>query len=236
MSGPGGHRRPLRPGLRPDRVRPGSCGRRGDRADRVHSVTAETGGAVLAAALCGAVLALLPKRPHPRALTVTDLVLVAAGLTALDLAGLAAPSGRMLMLLSAPVAAGLACPDRLVSRGRPGRGAGRRGPPAGRPGGRLPGRGGGAAARAHRRHHGTRRACRPGDGGRTLDADGGGPRGNRRTGADLHRRAPERHRPRSRTQIRTQSGIRSRARDRTRKCHGRCVGPRGGCDARSWVS
>jgi len=70
--------------------------------------TAETGGAVLAAALCGAGLALLPKRPHPRALTVTGLVLAAAGLTALDLAGLAAPSGRMLMLLSAPVAAGLA--------------------------------------------------------------------------------------------------------------------------------
>ena len=70
--------------------------------------TAETGGAVLAAALCGAGLALLPKRPHPRALTVTGLVLAAAGLTALDLAGLAAPSGRMLMLLCAPVAAGLA--------------------------------------------------------------------------------------------------------------------------------
>ena len=32
--------------------------------------TAETGGVVLAAALCGAGLALLPKRPHPRALTV----------------------------------------------------------------------------------------------------------------------------------------------------------------------
>ena len=70
--------------------------------------TAETGGAVLVAALCGAGLALLPKRPHPRALTVTGLVLAAAGLTALDLAGLAAPSGRMLMLLCAPVAAGLA--------------------------------------------------------------------------------------------------------------------------------
>jgi hypothetical protein len=70
--------------------------------------TSETGGAVLAAALCGAGLALLPKRPHPRALTVTGLVLAAVGLTALDLAGLAAPSGRMLMLLCAPVAAGLA--------------------------------------------------------------------------------------------------------------------------------
>lgn len=63
--------------------------------------TAETGGALLAAALCGAGVALLPKRPHPRALTVTGLVLAAAGRTALDLAGLAAPSGRMLMLLCA---------------------------------------------------------------------------------------------------------------------------------------
>jgi hypothetical protein len=36
--------------------------------------TAETGGAVLAAALCGAGLALLPKRPHPRALTGVGLV------------------------------------------------------------------------------------------------------------------------------------------------------------------
>jgi hypothetical protein len=70
--------------------------------------TAETGGAVLAAALCGAGLALLPKRPYPRALTATGLVLAAAGLAALDLAGLAAPSGRMLMLLCAPVAVGLA--------------------------------------------------------------------------------------------------------------------------------
>ena len=70
--------------------------------------TAETGGAVLAAALCGAGLALLPKQPHPRALTAAGLLLAAAGLAALDLAGLAAPSGRMLMLLCAPVAAGLA--------------------------------------------------------------------------------------------------------------------------------
>jgi hypothetical protein len=70
--------------------------------------TAETGGAVLTAAVCGAGLALLPKRPHPRALTAAGLVLAAAGLAALDLAGLAAPSGRMLMPLCAPVAAGLA--------------------------------------------------------------------------------------------------------------------------------
>jgi hypothetical protein len=40
--------------------------------------TAETGGAVLAAALCGAGLALLPKRPHPRTLTAAGLVLAAA--------------------------------------------------------------------------------------------------------------------------------------------------------------
>jgi hypothetical protein len=70
--------------------------------------TAETGGAVLAAALCGAGLALLPRRPHPWALTAAGLVLAAAGLAALDLAALGAPSGRMLMLLCAPVAAGLA--------------------------------------------------------------------------------------------------------------------------------
>ncbi len=70
--------------------------------------TAETGGAVLAAALCGAALSLLPRKAHPRALTATGLVLAAAGLVALDLAGLAAPSGRMLMLLCAPIAAGLA--------------------------------------------------------------------------------------------------------------------------------
>ena len=35
--------------------------------------TAETGGALLAAALCGAGVALLPKRPHPRALTAAGL-------------------------------------------------------------------------------------------------------------------------------------------------------------------
>jgi hypothetical protein len=44
--------------------------------------TAETSGAVLAAALCGAGLAVLPKRPHPRALTAAGLVLAAAGLAA----------------------------------------------------------------------------------------------------------------------------------------------------------
>ena len=72
------------------------------------AVTALTASTQSTAETGGAVLALLPKRPHPRALTVTGLVLAAAGLTALDLAGLAAPSGRMLMLLCAPVAVGLA--------------------------------------------------------------------------------------------------------------------------------
>ena len=45
------------------------------------------------------------------------------GLVALDLAGLAAPSGRMLMLLCAPVAAGpagaLACIGRRRTGARP---------------------------------------------------------------------------------------------------------------------
>jgi len=36
--------------------------------------TAETGGAVLAVPLCGPGLALLPRRPHPRALTAAGLV------------------------------------------------------------------------------------------------------------------------------------------------------------------
>ena len=141
----------------------------------------------------GAGLALLPKRPHPRALSAAGLVLAAVGLVALDLAGLAAPSGRMLLLRCAPVAAGLALAlAALAPRGRPGRGAGRPGPAAGRPGGRLPGRRGGAAARAYRRHHGARGARRAGDGGRALDADRGGPRRSGRTGAGLHRKAPDR--------------------------------------------
>jgi hypothetical protein len=57
--------------------------------------TAETGGAVLAA-LGGAGLALLPKRPHPRALTAAGLVLLLAGLMAGYLAagGGAALPGR----------------------------------------------------------------------------------------------------------------------------------------------
>ena len=66
---------------------------------------------------------LLPKRPHPRTLTAASLVLAAAGLVALDLAGLAAPSGRMLMLLCAPVTADLAValPPRSARPARSGR-------------------------------------------------------------------------------------------------------------------
>ena len=70
--------------------------------------TAVSGGIVLAAALCGAALALLARQPHARALTAAGLFLAAAGFAALDLAGLAAPSGRMLMLLSVPLAGGMA--------------------------------------------------------------------------------------------------------------------------------
>jgi len=70
--------------------------------------TPESGGAVLAAALGGAAVALLTRRPHARAMTAIGLLLAAAGLAALDLAGLAAPSGRLLTLLYVPLAAGLA--------------------------------------------------------------------------------------------------------------------------------
>jgi hypothetical protein len=84
------------------------AGLRGDRTDRADQPVAPTGGAVLAAALAGAALALLTRRPHPRALTAVGLFLAALGLGALDLAGLAAPSDRMLTVLCAPVAGGLA--------------------------------------------------------------------------------------------------------------------------------
>ncbi len=70
--------------------------------------TVEPGGAVLAAALCGAALALLTRRLRARAMTAIGLLLAAAGLAALDLAGLAAPSGRLLALLCVPLAGGLA--------------------------------------------------------------------------------------------------------------------------------
>ena len=70
--------------------------------------TAESGGAVLVAALCGAALALLTRRPHVRAMTAVGLLLAAVGLAALDLAGLPAPSGRLLAVLCVPLAGGLA--------------------------------------------------------------------------------------------------------------------------------
>jgi hypothetical protein len=70
--------------------------------------TAETGGAALVAALCGAALAGATRRPHARATTAIGLSLAAVGLAALDLAGLAAPSGRLLAVLCVPLAGGLA--------------------------------------------------------------------------------------------------------------------------------
>jgi hypothetical protein len=70
--------------------------------------TVQSGGAVLAAALCGAALALLTRRPHARAMTAIGLLLAAASLAALGLAGLAAPSGRLLAVLCVPLAGGLA--------------------------------------------------------------------------------------------------------------------------------
>ncbi len=53
----------------------------------------------LAAALCGAALAGATRRPHARATTAIGLAVAAVGLAALDLAGLAAPSGRLLAVL-----------------------------------------------------------------------------------------------------------------------------------------
>jgi len=70
--------------------------------------TAGTGGAALAAALCGAALAVATRRPHARAMTAIGLSVAALGLGALDLAGLAAPSGRLLTGLCVPLAGSLA--------------------------------------------------------------------------------------------------------------------------------
>jgi len=70
-------------------------------------LTALPAAAVLAAALAGAALAVLTQRPHARALTAVGLFLAAVGLASLDLAGLAAPSGRQLAVLCIPLAAGL---------------------------------------------------------------------------------------------------------------------------------
>ena len=70
--------------------------------------TAATGGAALAAALFGAALAVATRRPHVRATTAIGLSVAAFGLGALNLVGLAAPSGRLLTVLCVPLAGGLA--------------------------------------------------------------------------------------------------------------------------------
>ena len=70
--------------------------------------TAGTGGMVLAAALCGAGLAMATRRPGVRAVTAIGLSMAAVGLAALDLAGLAVLSGRLLAVLCVPLAGGLA--------------------------------------------------------------------------------------------------------------------------------
>ncbi len=70
-------------------------------------LTALPAGAALAAALGGAALAVLVRRPHARALTAAGLFLAAVGLASLDLAGLPAPSGRQLVVLCIPLTAGL---------------------------------------------------------------------------------------------------------------------------------
>jgi len=70
-------------------------------------LTALPAGVALAAALGGAALAVLARRPHARAMTAAGLFLAAVGLASLDLAGLAAPSGRQLAVLSIPLTAGL---------------------------------------------------------------------------------------------------------------------------------
>ncbi len=69
--------------------------------------TTEAGGAALAAALCGAALAVATRRPHAWATTAIGLSVAAAGLASLDLAGFAAPSGRLLAVLCVPLAGGL---------------------------------------------------------------------------------------------------------------------------------
>jgi len=71
----------------------------------------EWAGAALTAALCGAALGVLTRRPRVRAITAAGLFLAATGLGALDLAGPmepAGPQGRLLALACVPLAAGLA--------------------------------------------------------------------------------------------------------------------------------
>ena len=71
------------------------------------------GGAALAAALGGAVLALLPRYPAGRsvvlirAITAAGLGLAASGFAVLYLAGAGNPQGRMLLLVCVPLAGGL---------------------------------------------------------------------------------------------------------------------------------
>jgi len=99
----------------------------------------------------------------------------------------------MLMLLCAPVAAGLAVAltASLRAAGPAGALAGLDLLLAGLVGGYL------AAGAVQLRvltaaTNGARGARRAGDGGRALDADRGGPRRSGRTGAGLHRKAPDR--------------------------------------------
>jgi hypothetical protein len=70
--------------------------------------TGEWVGAALAAALCGAALGLLTRRPRVRAMTAAGLFLAAIGFGALNLAGTAGPPGRLLALACVPLAGGLA--------------------------------------------------------------------------------------------------------------------------------
>jgi hypothetical protein len=67
----------------------------------------ESGGVALAAALCGATLALMTKNRHVRAVTAVGLFLAAAGFAALYLAGPENPHSRMLAALCVPLAGGL---------------------------------------------------------------------------------------------------------------------------------
>jgi hypothetical protein len=65
-------------------------------------------GAALAAALGGAALGLLTRRPRVRAMTAAGLCLAAIGFGALDLAATAGPHGPLLVLVCVPLAGGLA--------------------------------------------------------------------------------------------------------------------------------
>ena len=150
------------------------------------------------------ILETFPLRDHHEHATlpiaISNLILAISSRSApqaSDLAGLAAPSGRMLMLLCAPVAAGLAVAltASLRTAGPAGALAGLVLLLAGLVGGYLAA--GAVQRRAYRRHHGARGARRAGDSGRALDADRGGPRRSGRTGAGLHWKAPDRRQAQS---------------------------------------